>query len=108
MLQPKPKKKAMQKGAPMMDVPRMIDTEKMRKEDEVAQGGKTPRSVMNQIAKDRAYDVKMKSGNGARIAAILKQDPKMAARINVKPSGVTKELMMKNKGKVTAYSNKKK
>jgi hypothetical protein len=106
MLQPKPKKKAMQKGAPMMDVPRMIDTEKMRKEDEEAQGGKTPRSVMNQIAKNRAYDVKMKSGNGARIAAILKQDPKMAARITVKPSGVTKEVMIKNKGKVKSYGKK--
>jgi hypothetical protein len=80
----------------------------MKKEDEAAQGGKTPRSVMNQVEKNRAYDVKMKSGNGARIAAILKQDPKMAGRINVKPSSVTKELMMKNKGKVTAYSNKKK
>lgn len=106
MLQPKPKKKAMQKGAPMMDIPRMINTEKMRMEDEEAQGGKTPRSVMNQIAKDRAYDVKMKSGNGARIAAILKQDPKMAARINVKPSGVTKEVMIKNKGKVKSYGKK--
>lgn len=106
MLQPKPKKKAMQKGAPMMDVPRMINTEKMRMEDEEAQGGKTPRSVMNQIAKNNAYDVKMKSGNGARIAAILKQDPKMAARINVKPSGVTKEVMIKNKGKVKSYGKK--
>jgi len=106
MLQPKPKKKAMQKGAPMMDIPRMINTEKMRMEDEEAQGGKTPRSVMNQIAKNNAYDVKMKSGNGARIAAILKQDPKMAARINVKPSGVTKEVMIKNKGKVKSYGKK--
>jgi len=106
MLQPKPKKKSMQKGAPMMDIPRMINTEKMRMEDEEAQGGKTPRSVMNQIAKNNAYDVKMKSGNGARIAAILKQDPKMAARISVKPSGVTKEVMIKNKGKVKSYGKK--
>jgi hypothetical protein len=106
MLQPKPKKKSMQKGAPMMDIPRMINTEKMRMEDEEAQGGKTPRSVMNQIAKNNAYDVKMKSGNGARIAAILKQDPKMAARITVKPSGVTKEVMIKNKGKVKSYGKK--
>jgi hypothetical protein len=103
MPQPKPKKK----GAPMMDVPRFIDTEKMRKEDEAAQGGKTPRSVMNQIAKDRAYDVKMRApSNAARIAAILKQDPKMASRIVVKPSSVTKEVMIKSKGKVKSYGKK--
>jgi hypothetical protein len=107
MLQPKPKKKAMQKGAPMMDIPRFVDTEKSMKEAEEAQGGKTPKYIIDQIKKDRAYDVKMKApSNAARIAAVLKQDPKMAMRINVKPSGVTKELMMKNKGKVTSYGKK--
>jgi hypothetical protein len=106
MQQPKPKKKLMQKRAPLMDIPRFIDTEKTRMEDEVAQGGKTPSYISKQIEKDRAYDVKMKSGNGARIAAILKQDPKMAARISVKPSGVTKEVMIKNKGKVKSYGKK--
>lgn len=107
MQQPKPKKKGTQKGAQMMDVPRFIDTEKMRKQDEAAQGGKTPRSVLNQISKERAYDVKMRApSNAARIAAVLKQDPKMAARIVVKPSSVTKEVMIKSKGKVKSYGKK--
>jgi hypothetical protein len=103
MQQPKPKKK----GAPMMDVPRFIDTEKMRKEDEAAQGGKTPRSVMNQISKERAYDVKMRApSNAARIAAVLKQEPKKAIRTTVKSSGNKKEVMIKSKGKVTSYGKK--
>ena len=104
MQQPKPKKKSSQQptaedlafskrsGIPLSEV--------------MAQGGVTPSSVMKQIDKNRAYDIKMKSGNGARIAAILKKDPKMAARITVKPSGVTKQVMVKSGGKVKSYGKK--
>jgi len=104
MQQPKPKKKSSQE--PTAEDIAFSKRSGISLSDIMAQGGVTPSSVMNQIKKNNAYDVKMKSGNGARIAAILKQDPKMAARINVKPSGVTKEVMIKSKGKVKSYGKK--
>jgi outer membrane lipoprotein SlyB len=104
MQQPKPKKKSGQE--PTAEDIAFSKRSGISLSDIMAQGGVTPSSVMNQIKKNNAYDVKMKSGNGARIAAILKQDPKMAARISVKPSGVTKEVMIKSKGKVKSYGKK--